>query len=65
MLPVRPSITIEASPAGVERIVVTTGPGQRPAGIQWLERLLPSIRALDEDLHAPGGPELNANEHMP
>ncbi len=41
-------ITIQTSPAGVQEVVVKSPRGQRPQGIDFLLRLLPAIRRLDE-----------------
>lgn len=42
-----PRVTIEASRAGVERIIVITAPGKRGAGIAMLDQILPAIKHLD------------------
>jgi hypothetical protein len=44
---ITPRLVIEATDRGVETVTVRVRPGQRAAGMEMLEALLPHLRQLD------------------
>ncbi len=49
----QPTITVEASPRGVDRVIIAVDEGDRAGGFTLLERAMPAIRELDRRTRPP------------